>query len=237
MAKLRSISKQIPWFLAAKAIALGAAWWFLPLWLFALAALYVYFVPLFTGRGLPIPFFLLLALVFLLPHTVFALLVVSGALFLILGIKELILVRRAEAYHIVTLLLCALTILNFFERVQNWQHPLAFISALIVSGIFFILAVGHHAFLRPSRATHHDRYAVFLAALLLWHITIVTMIVPLGGLTQAAIVFLAAATLLEFLADRTRATLSYRRGGSLFSALAILTLIILLISVWSPTGT
>src|SRR2546422_648850 len=105
--KLKLISKRIHWSLALKAGGVAAAWYFLPRWAFLFVVLYFYFVPIFHPWKLFLPFLTFLFLVFnefvvpagqsQLSQIGFAA-IIAVFFYVILGIKDLVLIDRRSAY-------------------------------------------------------------------------------------------------------------------------------------------
>ena len=138
--KLRSISRSIPWFLIFKAAVFGAAWLFLPFWLFLLIALYLYFFPPFQIFRLGLPFLLVIA-----GAAVFERGLVTGAIlslifYLILGIKDLIFIKRVLAYKVMTVALIFLVTSGFFPRFSSWGSLSVTFWSLVLTAIFFLLS-------------------------------------------------------------------------------------------------
>ncbi|MBI2033594.1 MAG: hypothetical protein HYT13_00640 [Candidatus Liptonbacteria bacterium] len=138
--KLRSISRSIPWFLIFKAAIFGAAWLFLPFWLFLLIAFYLYFFPPFQIFRLVLPFLLTT-----LSAAVFERGLVRGAflsltLYLILGIKDLIFIKRVLAYKLMTVALIFLVTSGFFHRFSSWGSLSVTFWSLVMTAILFLLS-------------------------------------------------------------------------------------------------
>src|ERR1700722_12935955 len=109
--KLKSISKQIHWSLLARAALFALFWFFLPFWLFFLLALYLYFIPFFQERTLPVPFFILLLLTFIESPGIFFAVIFGLLFYYLLLIKNLVLIDRKSGYE-----LFVLAITFFFLR-------------------------------------------------------------------------------------------------------------------------
>ena len=99
-ARLRLVHELIPWSLVIKGVLFAAAWFFLPFWLFVVAAAFLFFRPPFQGaRFFPIFLFLLWLTSVLSPQPREIFFV--SALFLVsLGIKNLVFVDRALASEV-----------------------------------------------------------------------------------------------------------------------------------------
>src|SRR5689334_4150926 len=107
--KLKLIIRRIPWSLLLKAVALALLWAFgkaslaagavTPFVLFVVIACAAYILPLFRPRAMAVPFFCALVLGFFVPFSALATLAFALIFFLILGIKDLVLVNRETAYE------------------------------------------------------------------------------------------------------------------------------------------
>ena len=164
--KLRSILRSIPWFLIFKAAVFGAAWLFLPFWLFLLIALYLYFFPPFQIFSLGLPFLFTIA-----SAAVFERGLVMGAFlglifYLILGIKDLVFIKRVPAYKVMTVALIFLITSGFFHRFSNWGSLSVTFWSFVFAAIFFLLIknlVNYEEFssLRTFRAGRSEKLLGF----------------------------------------------------------------------------
>ncbi len=201
VARLKLTSKLIPWYLLLKAIALGAAWVFLPFWVFLLFAIYFYFSSFFQSAKLFWPFLLTLAFAYVFeptfPHAVFF----GAAFFLIFGIKDLAFINRLAAYEILAFLLLFLLSLNFFLTFGSWGNSWIFLASLAASVIFFILAKGLVDYGEFSVDRAKKIAGIGVAAFLLWQLSWAAIFLPINPFYQAALVFLLAAIFLDLLLD------------------------------------
>lgn len=102
--KLRLILKRIHWSLALKAAILAVVWMVLPGWAFLILSAYLYFVPFFDPWKLFLPFLVFLFLAFTGPPNPGFALILGSLFYVILGIKDLILIDRRSAYDIMILI-------------------------------------------------------------------------------------------------------------------------------------
>src|SRR5258708_3233304 len=116
VAKLRSILRQTRWSLIAKASIFGVAWFFLPFWVFTIVAIYLYLSSLFRAGRFLFPFFLIYAITWFSSPTLWLALYASVLFCCILGIKDLIFIKRAQVYEIFALLALFLVYTGFFAR-------------------------------------------------------------------------------------------------------------------------
>src|SRR5580693_6484847 len=124
--KLRSITKPIPWSLLLKPLAVAAAWLLLPWWGFLVVAAYCYFFPFFRPAAVGRAFFVFLLLGILIPPGFFQAVGVAIVFLLILGIKDLVIVKRKAAYGMLVFLLSFGGSLLLFARFPSWSSPMAF---------------------------------------------------------------------------------------------------------------
>lgn len=229
--KLRSILRRISWSSVLKAVLFAVAWWALPFWLFALVALYLYFVPI-TGAGkVSALFWVLLLITFLQkPDVVFA--VIFGVVFyFLLLVKDLIIIDRRSAYELLMLVLAYLLIRGFFLNVGGafgWGSLFdgavgaAALAVLITSFIKNFAVVPEGA---AHEARHFRRTLGWMAFLLAWQLFIVGLFLPLNFLYQSTIIFLVAIILLDLVpqyvfGELTRAKV-FATGIVLFPLLVI----------------
>ena len=92
--------KQIRWSLFLKAVLLGAIWFIAPFWIFFLAAVYVYFVPFFRTKSLFWAFLAILISAMILERGILASILIAGSFFVLLGIKNFVIINRKEAYEL-----------------------------------------------------------------------------------------------------------------------------------------
>ena len=231
-AKLKSILKPIPWFLAARAVLFGFAWLFLPLWLFVALGLYFYFFPFFQSWKLIFPFCLTLIFGILATPSIPAAFFLTVVFFLILGIRDLFFINRIAAYELLVFLLLFLFFLNFFEAVANWQGMSAFFWSLILSITFFLLV---RSFVNYADINANGRTSVMVigvGSLLLWQLSIAVLILPLTFFSQAALLFLAAAFIIDFSIKRLDSRLNRRDLMANAVAFAVLATIIFSTTRW-----
>jgi hypothetical protein len=226
--KLKSTLRTIPWFLPAKAAAFAAAWLWLPGWVFLLAALSLYLVPLFRPLSLAVPYIVLLFLMMITaPHAWAA--IFFGFLFLlIVGIKDFLLIQRAPAYQALVYFLLFGVYLDFFIHTAHLGAADILPRSLWTALVFFLLA-------RPIPEGEQRRVAgVALAAgtLLLWQWSWGLTFLPLNYFSQTALQFLAAMTFIEFLSEYGRGTLGRRKILTHFTIFFLCFAIVLAANSW-----
>jgi len=204
--KLRSISKRIHWSLILRALIFTAAWLLLPFWLFFFVALYLYFVPFFQSSRLAIPFFALVLLCLFTGSSV-AFGIIFGLIFyLILLIKDLIVIDRRPAYEVVVLALSFFLFRELYMRFPGGATGGALFSSLFAALVFALLlgsfidcfkgdALSSEEILRPEGI---PRVAKWLSFVLIWQALAIGLFLPLNFIYQSAVVFLVAVLLIEF---------------------------------------
>ncbi len=214
--KLKSISKQIHWSLLLRAAAFALAWLWLPIWLFCLIALGLYFTPLFQARKLAPPFFILLLLGILQPATLFFAVIFGAVFYGILLIKDLIVIDRRPAYEMVVLVLSILMFRSLYLQFQNGIQAPAVIWSFIAAAAFAWLL---DSFMRGFEADPENtaqenplrRTASWLSFLLMWQMLLIGLFLPLDFIYQSAGAFLVAVVLVEFIPEYIAGTLSHAK--------------------------
>jgi len=234
--KLKSILGRIHWSLVLRAVIFSLAWFLLPFWIFLLIAAYFYFYPFFRPLTLALPFFLLVIFAAIenqsLPLAVFF----AVVFYLILGIKDLILINRKPIYEILVLLLSFLMFVRFFAQFDGWAGAGAPLCGLAAAAVFVFLSRG---FLRYETSLEeeaargkHRGVALGLVGILLWQFSLAILFLPINFLYQAAILFLLATTGLEFASDYLSNRLTRQRTLTNFSVLLGVLVIILGSASW-----
>jgi hypothetical protein len=214
-AKLKSILGQTHWSLLLRAAIFALAWYFFHggwFWLFALIALYLYFVPPFQAGRLLWPFIALLALAFIEPANVQFLIIFAAIFYYLLLIKDLLLIDRRSAYEILVFVLSFLLLRDFYRTfgggLSGWGIWYAFLLAallgILVSRFMAAFSIGDpDAPDNASRTKHPIRRIVsWLTFLLAWQFLILGLFLPLDFIYQSAIAFLILALTIDFASGR-----------------------------------
>lgn len=236
-AKLRLILKQTHWSLALKAILFGVAWLFLPLWAFFLLGLYFYLVPLFRPLMLALPFFVVLFFAATEPASVWLAVLFSVLFYMILGIKDFILIRRQPVHEVLVLSLLFLIFVRFFSVVDSWSGYIVLFYSLALGVVLFSLARGFMVYGDITEASvralaRRRDVALAVIAFILWQITLVLIFAPLNFLYQSAILFVVATLCLEFAYDYLNGNLTRRRALTNFSIFFVFLVVILGSAQW-----
>jgi len=236
--ELKSILRRIPWSLALKAFAVSLSWLFLPYWIFLLTALYVYFVPFFQVARLGLPFALTLIATLFLPKTVvvsetqvpnfFAALVLFLIFFLILGVKDLILVHRARAYEFIILLLLFLNLLHFFAVTPSWNSFSLTVGLVWLGAISFLLLRDLFRYQKLFLSDRERTASSALFTLFVLEGALTSFFLPLPFFSQAAFLFVGLSLLYEVLIENEKGVLSLKRALGYAAAFGAFTLLVVL---------
>ena len=235
-AKLKSISKQIPWSLALKALSFGVAWVALPYPLFFVAALTLYFVPVFDSRRFLFPFAVAVALGWFLPENIFSFLLLAVIFFVMRGVRDLVFVDRVQAYQILLLLFLVACASVFFGSVHRVQGSALLLSALMAFVVwrlvrgFFEYALAHGGIM--SRYERVADIVPLLLSFFLFELTLVILALPLNSLSQLALFFLGAAVGTDAAFDYVRGVLHEKRVVAAASIFVIAAFLILASNQW-----
>jgi hypothetical protein len=202
-AKLRSISKQIHWSSALKAAIFALAWFWFPFWLFALVALYLYFIPIFRSGKLAIPFFVLLALSYFQSSGILFALVFGAIFYVMLLIKDLLVIERRSAYELLVLILSFLALRAFYITFDGGASGAALAWAFLIAAAIALLI---HSFIRcfaeeVAVGIPVKKGAGWLTFLFVSQILIVGLFLPLDFVYQSVIVFLTVFLFIDLLPE------------------------------------
>ncbi len=199
--RLRSISRRISWSSLLKAVVFAAAWWIAPYWLFLIAALYLYYVPMAGAGKVSAPFWVLMLIAFVEPQGWLFAFVLAAVFYFILLIKDLIIIDRRTAYEVLVFVLSYLLMRDFFlnlggQGFGGWALFGAMGVAFVLTAAFMSFVGNFSSVARPLRRV--IGWAMFV---LLSQLIIVTLFLPLGFSYQAAIAFLIATALMSIVSQ------------------------------------
>lgn len=224
--KLKSILRRTHWSLLVRAAIFAVSWYLLPLWLFTLIALYLYFVPIFRSGRLAAPFLILVILTYIeAPNPIF--MVVFGLIFyVLLLIKGLFLIDRRSAFEILVLMLSFLLLRDFYMALPQgivgpslWYAFLAAILITLLARSFVKYLSEEEATsavlgpvptasapietpeMRMHRAGEKERMALWLTFLLIWQTLIVGLFLPVDFIYQTVAVFLVAVIIIDLMPE------------------------------------
>ncbi len=237
--ELKSILKQIPWFLVTKAIALGLAWLYLPFWVFLGLALLVYFFPFFKSWRFILPFGLLLLLTspILATKSIWFAILIAWVFFFILGVKDLILINRRSGYSLMTLGLIFILFFTFFTHIEIWSGWAMFFGSLVLALFFFFLLIGltrYDDFLKTQEKNQvllsHGWLSGGVVTFLIWQMTWVLNFMPFNPFYRAILLFVTAGVLIEITLAYLAQKLTQRKILINFSILFVFSIFILMIT-------
>lgn len=217
--------------LILKAAVLGLGWLFLPFYAFLLLAVYFYFVPFFQQFKLLVPFILTIAVTASLPYEIWFAFFIGLLFFLILGIKNLVLVNRFENHQLTVFLLLFLIFLSLFSHFESWQAWTAS-AALLGTGFSFFFLFEELADYTRERSERKKLIVAALGALLIWQGASVIIFLPLNYFYQTAILFLSAIIMADLFLEYIAKKLDRRKILSDFSIFFAMASIILASANW-----
>jgi len=227
--KLKSVLENQQLTLLFKALMFGAFLLFTPPLLFIIAALFLYFKPLFNTFSFFSSFIILLILSLSLTNGLLAAILFSFVFYIILGVKNLVFINRWRWYHLLHLSLFYSTFLLFFlsDNTSNF-----FFKSF---GLFLISVFLLREFLKFAAADFPKRRLLISWALSLFvvEITWVIGLLPLGFLNSANLALLSVFALGDLTLHHFRGTLGRKVVLSTAALFVLLTLLIFATSQWS----
>ncbi|MCS6789193.1 MAG: hypothetical protein NZ484_01320, partial [Patescibacteria group bacterium] len=190
--KLKLILEKIHWSLIFKSLFLGLIWFFLPFWIFFCVILLFYFIPIFRPAHLLFQFLIFIFISKIIEISLLNFLFLTILIFLIFGIKDLIIIRRDLAYQILGLLYFFILILKFFEKFGSEFNWSTIIFSFLLS-IIFILFFKNKIFFETN--LNNFNYLNFkiglgIMAFLIWQLILVLCFLPMNFYLQTAILIL-----------------------------------------------
>jgi len=233
--KLKSVLKRIHWSLALKAAVFAASWFLLPLWLFFLIALYLYFVPPFQSGKLVAPFLVLMFFATTLTPSLWLAALFGVLWYLILGIKDLVFIDRKEAYESLVLLLIFFSGIRFFAHFDSWSGIMPLLADLLFGAAVFLLCKGFLGYVDEAHGVSRERKAIaaVVAALVIFEAALIIVFLPLHFLYQASLFFITALVFLESVFEYARGALTRRMLLMNFSIFFVFLVIILGSAKWT----
>ena len=237
--KLKSILRQTPWSLVLKTAIAGLIWLLLPEWIFLLYVLWLYFIPPFRSITFLLFFLLYLTSTILLPATLISALVLAALLFLILGIKDLLLIDRISAMTVLTFSLTLLVALEFFYSFGNNALQESWLGVILLGLITFGLllvffrSLGSVGQLGKALPQIGPQLISGLLALIFTQLAWALLFLPLNFLDQTALWFLTAVIATELGADYLKLRLNRQTIFTNFAIFLVFGVIILATNQWS----
>lgn len=206
---------------------------------FLAAALYFYFRPSFNADKFLASFLVLLVVSLLIRWSIvnnqwsIVIVIFLGFLFFILlGIKNLIFIKRESLYHFLNNLLLLIIFILFF---RSSPYHLFFIKYLLLIFAIGLLSKEFLNFLIPELLPSQKKKVIiwgtsFLIAQFIWAINLL----PINFLNAAALSFLAMFILQDFVIHHFSGTINRQIILRNITVFLVLTLIICGASKWSP---
>lgn len=217
--------------LLLKSFIFGLCWLFLPFWIFLAISVYFYFVPFFQPFKLLAPFLLILAAGLIIPHGLWFAVFMGFLFFLLIGIKNLILVNRFDNHQLMVFLILFLVFFGFFWRFENWQKLTISFTSLAIAFFYFFLFRELADYFENSDKSKKTMVAG-LGSFLIWQAVIAILFLPLNYFYQTALLFLLSVILTDLLLEYSAKKLDRRKILSDFSVFLILSSIIIASANW-----
>lgn len=236
--KLKSISRRIPWYLVLKAVSVGFIWFLtpsvLPFWFFIAVVFGLYLIPLFQPLKTGLVFLIFLGFAGFLEINPVSAILLSAIFFLILGIKDYVLINRARAFELLVFLYIAVSSLQFFSWFSGPFIPGLLLWDLAGAVIFYILATQAVSLVRETSSKDSEeemkpelRSVPAILAVVLWQLTWALLFLPMEFYLQAAFFTAIAAVLLDLGLEYVRGALKPKRILIDFSLALTITVVIL----------
>lgn len=226
---------KIHWPLLVRSAFLAFFWLFSPAWVFLLCALYFYFSPYFQPWRIFFSFAVFLTLALFVPPLfgvwLYAAGIAIGVIFyLILGVKDLVLINRQFAYQTLRLLLFTSILLLFFWWGQS--PSLLFVWRLLfLSAFLFALHYEYFSFFFEGNPS--NSFAAALTAFLLFEAAWVLVWLPIGFLNATAVELLILFMLNDFILRHINGNLNRKITLTNFTVFIFSLLAIFLVSDWT----
>jgi hypothetical protein len=195
-----------------RAAVFAVAWALLPFWLFAIVALYLFFVPPSQAKSVFVPFIVLLVLAALTPQGFSAAAIFGLIFWYIILIKELYVIDRRTAYEVLVLALIFLLFRVFYGKEGGaFAGAAPFLFAMltaIAAGVLFGSFIAHfseaHSLTGPDADPHpaehrlRRRIGAAAASFIMFEFLLVGLFMPLDFIYQASIAFILSAFVIDF---------------------------------------
>ncbi len=146
-----------------------------------------------------LPFLVVLVISLLEAPNLFFAVLLAGIFYLILLIKDLLIIDRKSAYEILVLILTYLLVRSFFMKAGGDFGGLSLLYSLLVAWAMSAMAssfVKNFA-VSPEEGRAFVRMMSWVSFVLIWQVLIVGLFLPLDFVYQSAIVFLIATIFID----------------------------------------
>ena len=154
--------------------------------------------------------------------------------FFILGIKDLVFVRRAQAYETLLFLLLFFLFAALFSSFPAWGAPRALLASLAAGVAAFSLLYGFFNYAFPDISSFRKIAAAGAAALLLFQGSVALLFLPFGFLAQTILLFLAAVILVQCASGSFRGSIARREVLAYALSFFAVALVVFGSVSWSP---
>lgn len=198
--KLKLIIKKIHWSLAVKSLFLSLSSLILPFFLFCFLALLIYFIPLFRPLSLIFQFLIFIFIIHFFYGSFWGCFIIFLAIYLILGVKDLIIIERKIAYEFLGYLLFSVLTLKFFQNIKLEGQFLNLLFSLSLP-LFFILFFKNNIFYNDNKNYKIKvfKIGISILAFFIWQFILILNFLPLNFYLQTAILILITVSGFNFI--------------------------------------
>ena len=236
-AKLKLITDKIHWFLIFKTLILSLIWAIFPFWIFLLTFLLFYFIPVFRPGSMFFSFLIFIFIANFLPFSFWNFLIIFALIFLIFGIKDLIIINRVFAYEFLGFLSFLVLVLSFFEKFGKYIQIQGIFYSFVLILIYFLFfkKIIHPEIIFLDQNLDLKKFKLFLAvfSFFLWQIILVLNILPLNFYLQTALLILFASIGFEFILNYFIFKITSKKILSSIITFLVFFIFILFLNKWS----
>jgi hypothetical protein len=217
---------------ALKAIVFGASWYFLPMWLFAVIALLLYFIPVFQTSFFFSAFVGVLAIAAWAPAEVWYAVLVAVLFGWLVSIKDLIFIDRRTSYE---MLIFATT----FFLLHQFYSSFTTLDGFALFGAFFIAAlIGwmvRTLFLNFVESDAPEKRLAFrIVGIVAWQAIVVCLFLPLDAVYQSVVAFLLVVPAVDILSNQVIDGFSRKKIFMMLGFALTLVTLVLVSASWRP---
>jgi len=214
-----------------KSCVFGLSWLLLPFWVFFFVAVYLYAIPFFQTSSLLAPFILTIVVSAIIPYGFLYAFFLGLLFFLLLGIKNLILVNRFESHQLMVSLLLFLIFFSMFSGFDNWQRWTVTV-ALFGAGLSFFFLFKELADYVVEHSKQKKILIAGIGSFLLWQFASILVFLPLNHFYQTALLFLSSVIMTDVFLEYLAGKLDRRKILNDFSIFFVLVVVILASANW-----
>lgn len=197
--KLKLIIKKIHWSLAVKSLFLAFSSLILPFWLFCFLALLIYFIPIFRPYSLFFQFLIFLLVARFFYGSFLGWLIIFVSFYLIVGIKDLIIIKRQLMYEFLGYLFFGILTFKFFENFGLGMDVISIFLGLFLS-LFFVLFFKNEIFYGNKEiGIKLFKIGILVLGFFMWQLILILIFLPLTSHLQTAVLILTSILSFNFL--------------------------------------